>query len=201
MLHLSWRGRQPVSVSPPQEPAPRRTGPARRAGIALKRLGAAVRSMLDAGGQPEPVAPSLRRFAWLGIIQTGGLAAILLIAQRTSDSFSGARPFRLFVGWGVLRQAAVIYGPPQRTMVLSAATALAGLTLAYTTRGFQYARWAGRMAAAGIGLAGVVAGIPVAVIAGVLIAGIALWLGLFALVSLALMLWVFLLLFIRRVPR
>lgn len=177
MMHLLRQERQAVSTTPlvaeplPVEPLPVGVELPRHQEIALER-------------------PGLYWFAWLGVFQAGSLAVALLIAGRTSDYFSGARPIGLFFGWGVLRRAAFLYGPPQRTLLLSAVTAVAGLAAAYATDEFRLVRRPGRVAAAGIGLAGVVAGIPMIIMASVLILAIGIWVGLFALVSLVLMLWV-----------
>jgi hypothetical protein len=117
-----------------------------------------------------------RRFAWLGVLSLAALVAYLWGSWRLLDVSDEARPVFILTGWGVLRDTIRLYGRAQIIFQATVGTLGAAIVVAVATQGFRAVRVWGRLGGLVVGIAGLLAAVPLGVAAVVVAVNAAAWL-------------------------
>lgn len=118
----------------------------------------------------------LRRFAWLGVVSLAALVAYLWGSWRLLDVSDEARPVFVLTGWGVLRDTIRLHGRAQVIFQAAVAVLGAAIVVAAATRGFRVGRVWGRLGSLAVGIAGLLAAVPLGVAAVVVVVNAVAWL-------------------------
>jgi hypothetical protein len=118
----------------------------------------------------------LRRFAWLGVVSLAALVAYLWGSWRLLDASDEARPVFVLAGWGVLRDTIRLHGRAQVIFQAAVAALGAAIVIAAATRGFRAGRVWGRLGSLAVGIAGLLAAVPLGVAAVVVTVNAVAWL-------------------------
>jgi hypothetical protein len=121
-----------------------------------------------------PVGGGLRRLGWLGTAGSAALVAWLAFGRMTVGRTSPAAP-PMLVGWELLSATVELGGHAEEAFRFGLAVLWLALPLAVTTGGFRYASRPGQAAVLLVGLAGLVAAVPMLAVAAVLAANAILW--------------------------
>jgi hypothetical protein len=118
----------------------------------------------------------LRRFAWLGVLSLAALVAYLWGSWRLLDVTDEARPVFVLTGWGVLRDTIRLHGRAQMIFQVAVAALGAAIVVAAGTGGFRAGRVWGRLGSLAVGVAGLLAAVPLGVAAVVVAVNAIAWL-------------------------
>lgn len=118
----------------------------------------------------------LRRFAWLGVLSLAALVAYLWGSWWLLDVSDEARPVFVLTGWGMLRDTIRLHGRAQVIFQVAVAALGAAIVIAAATRGFRADRVWGRLGSLAVGIAGLLAAVPLGVAAVVVVVNAVAWL-------------------------
>lgn len=125
---------------------------------------------------PATIDERLRRFAYLGgallVVADGYLAAALRFPALAED---GQRPPAALVGWGVLQRTLQLDGRARAVLAAGLAALGVAVVLAVVTRGFTTGRLWSHLGSLLVGLAGLVAIVPLAIALAILVVNVLLW--------------------------
>jgi hypothetical protein len=123
---------------------------------------------------PATIDGRLRRFAFLG----GALLAVadgfLAVALRLPTIVERERPPAALVGWGVLQRTVQLDGHARTALAAGIATLAVAVVLAIITRGFTTGRLWSHLGSLLVGVAGLVAIVPAAIVVAILLANVLL---------------------------
>ncbi len=134
-----------------------------------------LRDLLDRAAGHHSVEWRLRRSAWLGVLLLAALVAYLWGSWRLLDLSDQARPAFVLTGWGLLRDTIRLHGYAHLVYQAAVATLGAAMVIAAATRGFRARRVWEHLGIFAVGIAGLLAAVPLGVAAAVVVANVVAW--------------------------
>jgi hypothetical protein len=117
----------------------------------------------------------LRRFGLFGALSLAALVAYLWASWRLLDLSDQARPVFILTGWGLLRDTIRLHGHAQVIYQAAVAALGAAVVVGVVTGGFQAGRVWEQLGRVAVGIAGLLAAVPLGVAAAVVIANFVAW--------------------------